>query len=286
MKIWYSIILICAFTFISNAHEEPSKTLNEKSNKEKSRNRIFKSKIKKILVWKYTVNNGKETDKKNKIFVQEYDQNGNFIAIEAYKNDSLTEREEYTFNSLGDMLTDIDLSSDRKLIEKNTFKYDKEGRVISGESFNKKNILIEYFNIIKSKDKKNIEFIKHKVPDSLDYKLIYKYSADFDKNDYIEAEKYDSKGNLIMKVEKRYDSSGQATEKIIYGKDKNYNYKFIYEYDNLGNNTKVTKMNADSSIEWIDYYSYDLNGICLEIRSYDSKNILKTYITYSFEYYN
>lgn len=284
MRIIGYLLIFCAISLNTTAHEEPSKTLNEQKDKAKTRDRITKSGIIKSTSWKYQASDGKISEKGYKAIVQEYDIIGNMTAIEAYKNDSLTERVEYSFDLNNNMLTDIDYSADRKILEKNTYKYDKEGRLVSGNCYNDKEELTYYFIINKTNDRNSISFLKYKGNDSLDYKLEYLYASDFDISDYIEANKYDQNNKLIMRVVKKYNSDGLQTEKAIYGGDLSLTYTFYYEYDKNGNLTTIIKKKSDGTIDWKDLYSYDGNGNCVEIKSYDSNDKLLTVIKYTYEY--
>ncbi len=278
-------LLIIFTNSLGYAHEEPSKTLKEKKDKGKKKKQITDSKIKTITVWKYVFEKELETTAKNKVMVMGYDISGNLSFIEAYKNDSLTEKAEYTYNTNGDMLTDFDLSPEGKTIEKNFFSFDKKGRVISGISKKDNDSITGYFKILSAKDKKSIAFVKYLPDNKVEYKLIYKYQDDFDKSDYTEACKYDSTGKLILKVVKMYNLKGLQEKKIIYDSNNKISYFFLYGYDNTGNNNMITKKLADESIEWEDHYTFDNNGNCTEMKSYDKEKKIKIHMLYLFENY-
>jgi hypothetical protein len=283
------ISIIAVLLFLSatiSAHEEPSKTLFEKKQKEKIMKRLSSAGIIKTSALKYEVIDGVVTDNFNKVIVQEYNQDGALTAIESYKNDSQDLRVEYTFDANYNIITDTDFSSEGLMIEKNVYKYDNAGRVISGSWFNKDNVQEEGFIIEKADDHKTIVFVKYKAGDSLDYKLEYKYTDDYDISDYAEANKYDSANKLIMHVEKKYNKDGLATEKSVYDEDMSLMFVFSYEYDNNGYLIKITKKLADGSIEWYDEYLNDSFGNCKEIKSFDKTGLLETNIKYQFEYAN
>ncbi len=284
MRMINLLFMFSTISFIVSAHEEPSKTLNEQNDKAKSRQRIVESGILKSFMWKYTVCEGKLADKGSKAIIQEYDKNGNMTAIEAYNNDSLSLRVEYSFDSNNNMLTDIDYSADRKILEKNSYNYDNGGRVISGNTYNEEEQLSAYFIINKANDKKSIIFLKYKDNDSLEYKIEYLYSSNYDQSDYTEANKYDPNNKLIMRVIKKYNASSRQTEKEIYGGDGSLSYSFYYEYDNGGNLTAIIKKKSDGTVEWKDLYSYDKSGNCMEIDSYDSNDDLSSVVKYTYEY--
>lgn len=275
------IFLLWSFSFLL-AHQEPPKTLKEKDNYEIAKSRIVNSEIKKITTWNYEIVDGNLTQKKEMISVQEYDLSGNIISIEEYKNDSLQRIVRYTYDDFDNLIYDIDYSPDNVILEKNIFQYDSEGRVISGQSY-EKDVLTSNFKFIQAYDKKSITFVKLTNNDSIDYIIIYSYSDDYDLSDYLDASKYDTQNNLQLRAENKFNSLGQRSEKILRDTDLKELYRFLYEYDENGNWTKITKKNSDGVVDSYTTYSYDENGNVTEMKDYDSNDKLKRFIEYEFE---
>jgi hypothetical protein len=281
------IFLICFFLavhFFCSAHEEPAKTLAEKKDKETAKQKIVKSNINSVTVWKSIAENGIEKNQKQKAFRMGYNKTGSMVYIEAYKNDSLQERDEITYSESGDMISQTDYSTNHNVMEKDLFFFDAQGRLFSGITKNSGDSVSESFKIIQSKDKKCIEYIKYTKHDSIEYKLIYNYADNFDKCDFSEALKYDGKSGLMMKVTKDYNSEGQQIKKSVFDGDNKLMYYFQYEYDLSGNMTKVIKTLADGTVEWYDIYSYESNGNCNDLKSYNNDNILQSHLIYEFVY--
>jgi hypothetical protein len=269
-----------------SAHEEPAKTLHEKKEKEIKSQKFKNAGIKKSVAWKYSVNDGKIAENGLKTLVQEYDTHGNLSAIEAYKNDTLNLRVEYTFDLTGNIITDTDYSPEGKMLEKNIYQFDDQGRVISGKFFNDEEQMVDYFVMNKTDDRKTITFEKFKSDGIPDYRIIYTYDSDYDHSDYIAAKKVDANYELILRVEKKYNGAGLAIEKAVYGKDSTLSYTFFYEYDETGNILKITKQLPDGMIEWYDLYMYDLNGLAGEISSFDGSGNLTSTTKYTYEYFS
>jgi len=276
-------IMICCPAQIK-AHEEPPKTLNEKKQKEAERKKIKDSKIKSVAVYKITYNDNQQIDKKEKAYVMKYTEKGYFTGIDAYTKDTLNLVVKYEYSDDGNMISDIDYSPEGIVMEKNLFVFDKQGRVVSGKSYVKEDSLEGRFIIEKSEDKKVLEFIKNRADDSREYTITYKYDDDFDKTDYAEAVKYNNDGTINIKVIKKYNDNFQQTEKAIFDSNRNKIYFFTYEYDKSGKNTKISKTKSDGTLEWSDYYSFDKNGNCTGMKSYDSKNTLISELEYAYEY--
>ncbi len=277
--------MILCNPYLIKAHEEPAKTLKERNQKEAERKKIKDSKIKSLIVYTITYNDKQRVEKKEKTFVMKYNKHGNFISLEAYKNDTLNLTVSYEYDGYGNMISDIDYSPQGVPLEKNLYTYDKHGRVVSGKSFVKEDSLEGRFIIEKSKDKKVLEFIKLRADNSREYTITYKYDDNFDKTDYAEAIKYNSDGTINIKVHRKYNENFQQTEKTIFDSSGNNLYVFTYEYGISGNNTKISKTKSDGSLEWSDYYSFDNNGNCTGVKSYDSKNKLVSEREYAYEYF-
>jgi hypothetical protein len=286
IKMLIVMLILSVLTLSTYSHEEPAKTLFEKKEKEKTAKKWRETSVMKTIAWKYTIENGMEAETGVKILVQSFDREGRLAGLESYKNDSLKLIVKYDFDEPGNMITDIDYSPEGIMQEKNLFVYDHEGRVISGKSFDNENQLLGYFVINKSDDKKSIEFVKYKTNDSLEYKIVYGYTEDYDLSDYTEAKKLGPENELLLRVEKKYNEAGFTIEKAVYGSDSKPNYTFFYEPDEQGNNLKITKQLPDERIEWFDLYFYNLNNQCLEVNSFDANGNLSSGMKYTFEYYS
>jgi hypothetical protein len=150
------VLLLCVTTMY--AHEEPGKTLKEKADRWKAREKTFAEIIKYLTVWDYIVQYDSIGELKSKSIVQEYDTLGNFISISVFKNDTLDERVAYRYIQSGDLCGDEDYSSRGHLLERNIYHYDGEGRVVSGESRNDRNFLTGRFEYKHDRNCRAIEF--------------------------------------------------------------------------------------------------------------------------------
>ncbi|HNZ42992.1 MAG TPA: hypothetical protein PLI16_02005 [Bacteroidales bacterium] len=284
-SILFLLALILCSPIQIKAHEEPAKTLKEKNQKEAERKKIKDSKIKSLVLYTIIYNDKQQIEKKEKTFVMKYNEHGNFISVEAYKNDSLNLTVSYEYDGNDNIISDIDYSPQGLPLEKNLYTFDMQGRVVSGKSFIKEDSLEGRFVIEKSNNKKKLDFIKYKADNSTDYKITYAYDDDFDKTDYTEAVKYNSDGTINIKVTKKYNDNFRQTEKAVYDGSGNKLYFFTYEYDKSGNNVKISKSKPDGTIDWSDNYSFDKHGNCTGMKSFDSKNMPVTELIYDYEYF-
>ncbi|MEI6124829.1 MAG: hypothetical protein WCQ95_14515 [Bacteroidota bacterium] len=266
----------------SYAHEEPPKTNKEKKDRVSQEQKIKKSKIKKSVVMRLVYG---KTPSKQKVFEHGYDVSGHLTYMDIYKNDSLLLKNTYTYSPSGDMITSSDFDRKGVLTESTFNTFDEYGSVISGYSKNKTDMLTGYFRIKHSMDKQMIEFVKYSAKDSIEYSMVYSYPNDFDKEDFAELTRYDRKGKPSTRITNKYNEKGELTEKTLFDANGKRLYSFVYVYDIKGLNTKTTKKLADGTIDIVDSYTYDLNGNCRGIKTFDKNNVLKMELIYQFEYY-
>jgi len=274
-------ILMVGLFLLCTAHEEPAKTLYERKQKQETISKYAENGIQSITLWKFTVDHSDG----EKLMTMKYDKDGTYLSVEAFEKDSLTLRVMYDYNKHGDMISDSDYNPDGLLKEKNVFSYDKKGRVISGSSYEGAELLTSRFNYKHSKDKRTIEFLKYNADGKLDYTLLYTYNGDFDKQDYESVVKYDAEGTVQMKVEKKYNTSGNVTHKLIYDKEGVLNYSFEYLYDGNGNNNQINRYDKDNKILKKDIFTYDQAGFCTEQVSIDSGNNIQFRLVYEYQHF-
>jgi len=273
------LILILCNGFIY-AHEEPPKTLFEKAKKEKSRLEILNNNIKSISAYKLS-----EDGTKSRILLMGYNAAGFYTNFEQYRNDSLILKVVYGFSAAGNMISDSDYEPDGTFKEENLFKYDAQGRVTGGTSYDENKKMTAFFSFVHAKDKRSIEFFKYHADSSLEYRLVYTYNNDFDMCDYAEAAKYSPEGALQMRVEKQYNKNGDVIKKLVYGADAHLMHYFEYAYDAHGHNTKITRHNAEGGISRTDTFVYNKSGICVEQKAFDAENKLTSEMVYAIQYH-
>jgi len=284
-KIMLFVVLFFILTTIILAHEEPTKTLKERQEKVKRKTAIFIAKVKTSTSWEYEIISGKASEKKWKILHQEYDKTGNLTGVSTYKNDSLVERAEYTYNANHDMMTDIDFTPHGIILEKNVYTFDKQGRVLSGECFNGRNIMTERFVNKFNRTNNTIEFIKYGKNNSLDYTILYKYPNDFDKFEYNEAIKKNAQGEQLQKIEKKISPAKLLTEKKVFGKDDQGTYSFEFKYNAKKDIQEIIKKNKNGSVVWKEEYLYQQNGNLYETQKTDAQGNLISVVKYTYEFY-
>jgi hypothetical protein len=277
-----SVILISGILL---AHEEPAKTLKENAERQKEQKRTAALNIKTLTAWNYTIKDGASTAEKSRTIVQEYDTSGCFTGIAAFKNDTMTEHDVYSYNNNGDLENETDFSGLGDLIEKNQYQFDGEGRVVAGESRDKENHLTSKFFYQYDKIKNTIEFKKYNAHDSLEYTLAYYYSGNYDSVDFASATKTDSTGKQLLHVENTYDNRQRLTFKKVAGADQKSTYTYYYLYDSTSNPVEIKKEAASGATEWKKNYSYDSDGNRSEIKTYNDQNVLISLIRYSYEFF-
>jgi hypothetical protein len=275
-------ILFCALLLLSFAgftHEEPAKTLFERNAKIAQKKLYASLQVKTVRVFRID----KEMNR-TKLVMMGYDTDGTYLYLQSYKNDSLELRVEYGYSKQGDMTTDTDYNPAGKMIEKNMFKYDKQGRVIGGKSYDKRK-LSATFQFVHADNKKSIEFLKFQPRKELEYKLIYTYNNDFDTEDYASVVKLSRHGKQQLKVTKEYNNQGKVIKKIIYDADNKLMHSFRYTYDNSGNNTGIERINNDGELTRLDVFVYNEKGLITEQYATDKDENMISRLVYAYEFY-
>jgi hypothetical protein len=278
----FYLIIFSVFMLHMNgfSHEEPSKSLYERKQKAESKQKIASSGIKSVTLFKLSESETGQT----KLMTLSYDRDGTYLSVEAFEDETLKLRVEYGYSKNGDMISDTDYDIDGEVLEKNTFEYDKQGRVVSGKSY-EKNELSATFRFVHSNDKKQIEFRKFSSEKNPEYRLVYRYPENYDLQDYSEVKKIMPDGSTEMRVTKDYDKLNRVFRKTIYGTDGNLSYFFEYFYDDMGNNIKTTRNTPDGNIQKFDIFFYDPNGNITQRESYNAENELQSVIVYEFQYF-
>jgi hypothetical protein len=268
------------------AHEEPCKTLKEKSEKAKIRERNVRSHTKSVTSWKHEVEKGLVGNSSTKFLLQEYGLKGNLISITSFKNDTLDEKTIYTYDNENNLLISDDLSANGTILEADTFFYDPDGRALSGISTDSLNKKVGSFVQKYERTNHRITFIKFNAHDSIEYTIEYIYGSDYDSSDYRSAIKKDAVGALLLRADKSYDTCGRIIKKTILQNDPKRSYGFLYKYGEQNVINEITKVQSDSTVEWINRYTVNDDGTYAEMRTYDKSGTLISYITYEYEYYD
>ncbi len=283
-------MVTCVFVLILSAialfaHEEPVKTLKEKANREMTRLKMVKAGVRKISSYEYSVAEGRETGDRSLAAVQEFDEKGNILSVETYKNGKPDARLEYSYDGKGNISEQRTFMPPGSLADRDIFEYDAEGRVVAGKTYNEKGEIIESFKYLQDPDKKKITFVKYKEGSEPDYKVEYTYPDDYDKSGAVETVKLDAKGQIVLKVMEERDTAGRRTEKILFDKDLKETKRFRYEYDDAGNNVKVSAATPDTEGSFSETYLYNRKGLRVEEResSYDGK--LVSIVKNEFQYW-
>ena len=276
-NVFLSFLMLCNVLVI--AHEEPAKTLYERNEKIAQKELYASLRVKTVTVFSL------DSEMHHSMFLtMGYAIDGTYEYLVSYKNDSLKLLVKYGYSKQGDMISDTDYDPDGKLIEKNIFKYDKQGRVVSGKSYESKKPAAT-FRFIHSSDKKTIEFHKFNNKKQLEYKLIYRYLNDFDTEDYSSVVKLSADGLQQMRVVKTYNQNGKVAEKIIYGADDSLMHSFRYSYDDRGNNTEIERFNNKGELVRLDVFDYNEKGLISEQYATDKDGIIVSRLVYEYEFY-
>jgi antitoxin component YwqK of YwqJK toxin-antitoxin module len=214
-----------------------------------------------------------------------YNADGDFIESTDFNPDgSVFRRDVYSYDASGGRKTKASYDTAGLLVEKQTFDLNNGGRLISVESY--------------KKDR------------SVDSKATWQYNA---QGQRVGVEAHDSKGNLTRSVS--FNPAGQMTESddykdgVLVGKqvlnyDVNANLlevlrygdgrspiddltdpiRLVNSYDSAGHLVERKEFNPDGSLMWKQTSAFDKNRNEVEHRVYDQAGLLKSHMTYAYEY--
>ncbi|HTY36212.1 MAG TPA: hypothetical protein VMH23_03825 [Bacteroidota bacterium] len=266
------------------AHEEPCRTLKEKADKQKIKDRIVRADAKVLTTWKKTMMSDGQWSKESRTIRQEYDIRGNLIRIAAFRSDTLSEQAAYTYDDDGDLLTDTDLSPTGELLQSERYVYDSKGRVLSGSAYDGSRRFVSSFVYDYSADKRSVTFKKFKANNRFDYSIEFDYSKDYDISDYIGAVKKDSAGVPVQRVAIHFDAKGRVAKKDVMqdGSHLSFTYEYQYGLDDVV--SEVTKILPDGTKELTNRYAINKNGLHTEMKSFDKEGKLVSVTRYAYEH--
>lgn len=270
MKSFKILVVFLISSVLCLAHEVPPMTRYELAEKNAVRLRIKKAKIKSITRWKYAVEKGVATDKKEKTLQQDYDERGNLIRIVAFKKNSVAEEARFTFNDKNQMLTDNDYDPAGNMTEQIRYEYLANGLVKSGIKSDGKGNPKETIVYTYSPNKIIVE---RKSGGGGLQKTIYSYQNSSNDADYSGAQQFDEKNALEISVVQNFNNKNQLTEKHVNFADDGKSYVWLYtdfsRHDRWSRITKQMKKNGWNF--WIQKgRNTSLLGVCKDFLKFFS----------------
>jgi hypothetical protein len=277
-----AITLLLAVTAL--AHEEPSKTLWEKTQTIRNRMKLSEAGISAVTQWRQEIK-GSQPSPKVKAIRQEYDARGQLVLISALIDDSISASAVYSYTPAGDMVSDVDISSSGGIVEANLFTYDPQGRMFSGFACDSAGRPVGRFVHRFDKKKRWIEFVKFGGQDTVDYTIMYHYPDDYDKCDYVSAVKKRKGVDTVLLVKKVLDPQGRPVVKEVTDRTTQKSFSFHYAYDQNNVLIELTKRLSDGSIETRGQYLCNEDGTYREVRTVNDKGQLLRVTTFDYEHF-
>ncbi len=269
---------------LSYAHEEPNKTLWEKHQADTERHRIAAAGVSAVTQWRQVMKEGQLLPKV-RVLLEEYDSHGRLISISAFRNDSVTASAVYSFDPVGNMVSDIDLGPRGQVEEANVFHHDAEGRVVAGYALDSAGHSAGRFMHVFNRPGSSIRFIRFDERDSVAYTITYGFGGDFDMADYVTAVKCTKGGDTLLAVTKVLDAVGRPIEKRVADHTANRTYSFHYTYGPHGVQS-IDRRGAKGELETHSAYARDLQGLCTGIHTSDAEGTIMYISTMTYEYKN
>ncbi|HTR81770.1 MAG TPA: hypothetical protein VMM58_09090 [Bacteroidota bacterium] len=254
----------------------------QKQLEEKEQERIRKSGIYAVSVWKYDYSFGKPDKKGVELSFNRFDSKGRRVEEKTFNpaDGSVVQTINCRYNSDDQVIEEVKAKGDEKT--KTVYRYDSTG--------NRK------------------EAVSYKPDGSVDRKSVFSYDDDgnlLESKGYLsdghlfskETYAYDSLGNVIEQKNSldqftyRYDDDGNMVELVKYRRDFNSLDSLVYvvsdrltfEYDSLGNMTAQIVYKPDSSIKARSKYFYDDDWNLVNEVDYSFDNRVDYTISYTYD---
>jgi hypothetical protein len=268
------------------AHEEPAKTLKEKSDKEKARTEILKNKIISFTVWKHQIiDNRKDKMLKERVLTTTYDTGGNLSEMLVYKsNDTLDYRVAFGYDENNNMITDTDYNPEGSIAENIEYTYDESGRVAEQINYQGNGEIDSKFTYAIDNKTNTLIFNKYKPLDSIEYQIIYKYEGTVDNGNNTEIIKQKLNGGLILRVENIFNNTNQRKRKKIFDENNSLIYYFEYTYfEDCDKFSSITKYSPEDQVLSKTEYTLDNSGNIESVVITDNAGNIFSYSSYEYK---
>lgn len=285
-KIILSLILGFLVSSLVVAHEEPAKTLREKKEKEEKAAYYKGKKVVMYTVWKHELKDNKpDKDHKEKFLTTRLDEEGNITEMLVYKNsDTLDYRVSFKYDSHSNMTGETDINPDGSIHEESEYQYDNFGRVISQINYTEKNVIDSKFTYKPDNKSNTITFTKILPSGKTEYVIIYKYDGLVDTGNNTEMIKQKPTGELMMRVENRYDDLKQRTQKRIFDANNKLMYYFEYKYfKGTDQFSEIVKISPEGKVLTKTEYSLNEQGLVQAVATWDADGKLTSFLSYIYK---
>jgi len=230
----------------------------------------------------------------------EYDDNNNTIAIKDFgPNNEVEKIFKYNFDENGNMLVEYCYDADSTFLSIWEFFYDENGYKIRSESHDSLENCTKSFEYINDENGNAIEqtisnygwvqdrteytydsnnmMIENRVYDA-DDNLVEVNMIEYNENgDYASILKDNLENEEITEYICKYNDEHQMTKAIIY-KNEQLHSTDLYEYNEFGYDTKITRIYTDSTDSFTYEYIYDEENNWIEKIEYLNEDPFKRYI--------
>ena len=258
--------LVIFLASLTTTLAQPPQT-REKLDKERAK--IQAQKIDSIVVWEYALKGNKPEKKGRQDMLVRYDKNGNKVLEGRYNKEDIDTKQEFAYNDKN-YLTEL-----TSFMQFNTpgftwkYKYDEKGRpteaVYSSQMSNASQRQTFHYRegLFTANDGVLTEVKFYITKDKVGYRDVYSYD---DKSVCTKSVRYRIDDSIEKKEEYKYDASGRLVEIATFGgmefdeKTAKLVSKKVFTYDDKGNITSESDMNAKNQLTAKLVHVYDADG--------------------------
>ena len=130
-----------------------------------------------------------------------------------------------------------------------------------------------------------LTFTKFKPTDSVEYYILYKFDGPVDEGNNTEIIKQKPDGELIMRVENRFDASNLRTQKMVFDENNKLMYYYEYKYfEGTNRFSEIVKKSPENQILSKTVYTLNELDLLQDVSIWDEAGNLTTYSAYTYEF--
>ena len=262
------ILIIFTFSFLAaNAHIEPPKTIKEKAKAKSDFLRKKTAGLKESIL--YSISPDKKEVKMIHVF---FDEEGREKTLFLYdKIGELSSVVAQTYDKQGNLVLDADRTPEGIMQEMNVLHYDDDGLIWNIISYDSAWNISGSLSYEMMPETAEVYVTKTNDKHMLQYTITYRYDKGLDEGDCSGIIQTDADGKLMIRVENVFDSNGQRTRKLVFGKDDSLDFTYHYTYNTSGDFSEIRKIGADGNLQRTDVYTYNDKGFVSAVKVMDAE---------------
>lgn len=274
------------FTMVAGAtiqaHDEPPKTVQEKTDQERIRVKTSTLGVERQHVWVIKPSRSGQAIDSSLWYTNQYERAGNLVEQTVYDT-SGNARSTSTYDEHNLWLEELSYVGD-SLDDRTVFVYNRNGLVSHIVSYDCHGRTTGQLDYEYPADSQSIHVTKRTAQDSLQYTIRYTYEVGNTFRHQMEAVQTNADGSLRMKVDNQY-ADDLRVKKLVFGSDGQLTHSFSYTYTPEGDFNEIVKRTATDSVASVQSYQYTPGGLVISISERDGSGLVTRTLRYVYDYF-